>query len=93
MSSPTPIVTAPRRRGRPPCCSREVTALVIHLRRQGLSLSRIAVVLNADGVPTPTGRARWTKSHVDRLLHTQHAKDLIAERSTLTARSSATALS
>ncbi|MBB4704249.1 recombinase family protein [Sphaerisporangium siamense] len=47
---------------------------VRELHGQGLSLKAISEVLNAEGVPTPMGRAPWGKSHVDRLLHTQHAR-------------------
>lgn len=62
-------------RGRPPSCPRAVLRRVIVLREhKKLSLSAISAVLNAEGVPTPAGRARWTKSHVDRLLHTQYAR-------------------
>lgn len=72
------LTTASRpepRRGRPPCCPPEVLAHVVALRRRGMSLAAISAVLNTQGVPTPTGRPRWTKSHVDRLLHTRHAQD------------------
>ncbi|WP_182885771.1 recombinase family protein [Microbispora sp. H10885] len=65
-------------RGRPPVCPPEVVARVLHLRAQGLSLIAISELLNAEGVLTPTGRSRWTKSHVDRLLHTRHAQRMIA---------------
>jgi recombinase len=68
-----------RRRGRPPCCPRELAIRVIHLRHQGLSYAQISAVLNAEGIPTPAGRARWHKTHVDRLLHTQYARDVMAE--------------
>lgn len=64
------------RRGRPPCRLPHVVARVVALRRQGLSLAQISVTLNAEGVSASTGKARWTKSHVDRLLHTRHAQDL-----------------
>ncbi|GII63945.1 hypothetical protein Skr01_40300 [Sphaerisporangium krabiense] len=60
--------------GRPPVCPPEVVVRVRELRDQGLSLKVISEVLNSEGVPTPMGRAPWGKSHVDRLLHTQHAR-------------------
>jgi hypothetical protein len=47
-------------------------------------LATISAILNAEGVPTPAGGFNWTKSRVDGLLHTQHARDFIA---TLEARS------
>ena len=68
-----------RRRGRPPSCSRELALRVIALRRQGLTLTQICIALNARGIPTPTGRAPWQKSHINRLLHTQHVQDIIKE--------------
>ncbi|WP_160146951.1 recombinase family protein [Thermomonospora echinospora] len=52
---------------------------MVELHRQGLSLAQVADVLNAESVPTPAGKARWTKSHVDRLLSTHHAQDVMAE--------------
>jgi Recombinase len=69
--------SAASRRGRPPCCPPEVLAEVVRLRSQGLSLAVIGAVLNADGVPTPSSRPRWTKSHVDRLLHTCYARQFM----------------
>jgi Recombinase len=68
-----------RRPGRPPCCPPEVAVRVLELRRQGLSYAAISTLLNEDGVPTPTGRPRWQRSYVDRLLHAQHVVDLIWE--------------
>jgi hypothetical protein len=49
---------------------------VVDLRRQGLSYAEISVVLNREGIPTPTGRPVWQKSYVDRLLHTRYAKEM-----------------
>lgn len=65
--------------GRPPSCSRELALRIITLRGDGLSLAQISAVLNAEGVPTPMGRSAWSKSHVDRLLHTKFVRDLLAE--------------
>jgi len=70
-------VSTASRRGRPPCCAPEVLAKVVGLRLQGLSLAAISAVLNTDGVLTPTSRSRWTKSHVDRLLHTRFAQEFM----------------
>ena len=75
MSAVIPAST-PRRRGRPPCCPRELAIRVIQLRRRGLSYAQIRDVLNAEGTPTPTGRP-WRKAYVDRLLHTQYVRDII----------------
>lgn len=70
---------APKRRGRPPCCPRELAIQVIQLRRRGLSYAKISAVLNADGIPTPAGRPLWQREYVDRLLHTQHVRDILKE--------------
>jgi hypothetical protein len=70
---PVPI---PRRRGRPPCCPRELAIRVIQLR-QRLSYAQISDVLNAEGIPTPAGRPLWRKEYVDRLLHTKYARDIM----------------
>ena len=76
MSAATPTQ---RRRGRPPCCPRELAVRVIELHRQGLSYAKISATLNAHGIPTPLGQASWSKGHVDRLLHTQYVRDIITE--------------
>jgi hypothetical protein len=68
----------PRLRGRPPSCPPEVLQRVVTLRRDGLSLAQISAAMNTHGVPTPASRPRWTKSCVDRLLHTRHAQEHIA---------------
>lgn len=71
------VIPPSPRPGRPPCCPLEVVLRVVDLRRQGLSLARISTVLNAEGVPTPEGRAGWQKSYVDRLLHTRYVREII----------------
>ena len=73
------ILPQPRGPGRPPCCSRELAIRIIQMRQRGLSYVEICTVLNAEQVPTPMGGSRWLKSHVDRLLHTRYAQDLIEE--------------
>lgn len=78
MSAVPPAL--PRRRGRPPCCPTEVVAYVLTLRSQGLSLAAISAALNAEGICTPAGRPTWSKSYVDRLLHTRHVQDLIRRK-------------
>jgi Recombinase len=73
-------VAETRRRGRPPCCAPELARRILQLHRQGLSLQAISEVLNREGVPTPTGRPRWSKSYVDRLLHTRYVQDIATGR-------------
>lgn len=68
-----------RGRGRPPCCSAALTARIIELRRQNVSYERIANLLNAEGIPLPAGGSHWHKSSVDRILHTNYAKELLEE--------------
>lgn len=63
--------------GRPPCCTPELAARVIELRRKELTYGQICVVLNAKQIPTPMGGSRWSKSHVYRLLHTRYAKEIM----------------
>lgn len=71
------------RPGRPPLCPREIVIRVVELRRQGLSYSAISAMLNHEGLPTPGGRPVWRKSYVDRLLHTQYAREIWQERQLL----------
>lgn len=70
---------APRRRGRPPCCSPDLAIRIIRLRRQGLSHAAISDILNAEGIPTPAGRPLWRRNYVERLLHTRYVQDLAEE--------------
>lgn len=76
MSAP-----ASRGRGRPPRCPPELAIRVIQLRRRGMSYAGISAVLNEEGIPTPAGGSRWLKSHVDRLLHTRHVKEILEDGS------------
>ena len=57
-------------RGRPGLLGRrpELAERIVALREEGLSLQRIADLLNADGVPTPRGGARWRPSSVQAAL-------------------------
>jgi hypothetical protein len=71
-----------RRPGRPPVCPREIALRAVQLRRQGLSYEAISLALNTEGVPTPMGGSRWLKSHVDRLLHTQYAREIAEDYET-----------
>jgi hypothetical protein len=73
-----------RRPGRPPACRLEIVIYVIELRRRGLSYAEISVQLNCEGVPTPAGRSTWQKSYVDRLLHTQYAREILDQRTNVT---------
>ncbi len=60
----------PRRRGRPGLAARapHVAERIAELRGRGLSLQAIADALNAEGVPTPRGGARWRPSSVQSTL-------------------------
>lgn len=54
--------------GRPRAMSADAVALVHELRADGLPLLTIADELDRRGVPTPTGRGRWSTSGVRRAL-------------------------
>jgi DNA invertase Pin-like site-specific DNA recombinase len=60
----------PRRRGRPGLATRapHLAGRIAELRERGLSLQAIADALNAEGVPTPRGGARWRPSSVQSAL-------------------------
>ncbi len=66
------LAAAPGRppRGRPglSALSPELSARIAAMREQGLSLQAIAERLNADGVPTQRGGARWRPSSVQSAL-------------------------
>jgi Recombinase len=49
---------------------------ILQLHGQGLSLQAISEVLNREGVLTPAGRPLWSKSSVDRLLHTRYVQEI-----------------
>lgn len=57
-------------RGRPGLAARapELSERVASMRERGLSLQAIADALNADGIPTPRGGARWRPSSVQAAL-------------------------
>ena len=69
----------PGRRGRPPCCPRELAVRIVEMRRRDMTYEQISDVLNAEGIPTPLGRPVWFKSSVDRLLHTRYVEELMEE--------------
>jgi hypothetical protein len=68
------------RLGRPRRCPDEVLGRVIADRLAGARLIDICARLNADGIPTPAGAARWYPSHLSRLLRTQDARRFAADR-------------
>lgn len=56
------------RLGRPRTIPPEVIARILALRQAGRSLPAIAEELNAEGVPTAHGGARWYPSTIARVL-------------------------
>ena len=68
-----------RRRGRPPCCSRELAECIVRMRLKGLSYGQICIALNAKRIPTPMGGSLWQKAHVYRLLRTDYVRRIAAE--------------
>jgi hypothetical protein len=77
--TPATVPAQPRRSGQPPLCPPELATRIIELHQQGLGYQAISDALNSEGVLTPLGRPRWTKSHVSRLLFTRHMKNHAAE--------------
>jgi hypothetical protein len=65
----------PRGRGRPSRLPRDVLARVVLLRREDWTLKAISDLLNAEGVPTPSGGTRWCPSHVSNLLYSRAAEE------------------
>ena len=56
------------RLGRPPVLVPASAQRAVELRDQGLSLAQIAASLNAEQVPTPSGKGQWGKSNVQYVL-------------------------
>jgi DNA invertase Pin-like site-specific DNA recombinase len=56
------------RLGRPPAPVPASAQRAVELRDEGLSLAQIAAALEAERVPTPSGRGRWGKSNVQYVL-------------------------
>lgn len=56
------------RLGRPPAPVPASAGRAVELRSRGLSLAQIAAALNAESVPTPSGKGRWGKSNVQYVL-------------------------
>lgn len=75
--------TVAARRGRKRLCSDRTLEYVVDLHRAGVSLRGIAVRLNDEGVPTPSGGDRWHHSYVDGLLHTHGGRAVLEARSAL----------
>jgi len=73
----------PGRRGRSPLCPPELARRILTLNKdQGLSRQKIADLLNAEGVPTPSKLAPWSKSHVDGVLSRRYTQDIIEKLAT-----------
>ena len=62
--------------GRPPQATPELVSYLWTLRDEGLGYRAIAVRLNAEKIPTISGRQRWQHPHVIDVLHTAHAKQI-----------------
>jgi hypothetical protein len=56
------------RLGRPTVPAPTSSGRAAELRGQGLSLAQIAAALNAEQVPTPSGKGQWAKSSVQYVL-------------------------
>ena len=70
------VASSTRRPGAPRRCPLDVLVRVVELRAAGALLKEICEQLNAEGIPTPGGGARWWPSHVCRLLGTCDAQQL-----------------
>ncbi|MDH3228082.1 MAG: recombinase family protein [Thermoleophilia bacterium] len=70
--TPRPVEVNPGqllgRRGRPSSTPRVVAERIRSLRADGLSLQAICDTLNAEGVPTPRGGARWRPTSLRAIL-------------------------
>jgi hypothetical protein len=71
---------APGGPGRRKQCADEVVARIVDMHLQEIGYGTIAAALNSEGVPTPAGKPRWLRSHVDRVLHTRYAAEVIRAR-------------
>jgi hypothetical protein len=61
--------------GRRPACPHETIGRMYELHYvQHVSYQRIALVLNAEGVPLPMGGSRWCKSSVVRVMYSNYGK-------------------
>jgi hypothetical protein len=58
--------------GQPDISDKAALVARLHqMRASGLSLSQIASQLQAEGLPTLSGKGQWQKGTVDKLLHSQ----------------------
>ena len=61
--------------GRRPACPRETIRRMYELHYDcHVSYQRIALVLNAEGVPLPMGGSHWCKSAVVRVMYSNYGK-------------------
>jgi DNA invertase Pin-like site-specific DNA recombinase len=65
--------------GRPRAVSPEVVARIVAERAAGKSLAKIAAGLDADGVPTPHGAARWYGNTVNRIVKSEARRTTAAD--------------
>lgn len=70
------------RLGRPPVLSQQVIDRIVAARATGMTLTGIAEDLNAAGLPTARGGARWYASTVRAVLHSQAAAGTAASEET-----------
>lgn len=68
------------RLGRPSMLPAEVVARIVTDRASGVSFGKIAVALNADGVPTAQGGKRWYPATVKAVVSGQDAARMRAEK-------------
>jgi transposase len=64
-----------RGRGRPPGLTHDQVKQIIDMRRDGASLTQIAITLNAKDVPTPGSGSHWDKWAVWRVLRTRYVRE------------------
>jgi hypothetical protein len=64
-----------RRGGRKPACRPEIVRQMYELHFIGkMSYRQIALLLNTEGIPLPTGGSGWTKSSVVRVMYTTYGQ-------------------
>jgi predicted DNA-binding transcriptional regulator YafY len=66
MTAATPQEAPPRRTAAPP--QDPVLAQILRWRQEGMSLQAIAARLNAEGIPTRSGKGQWYQSNLSRML-------------------------
>ena len=61
--------------GRPPGVPRELVIRIYELHYgDGVSYGRISALLNAEGVPLPAGGKYWSRSCIERVMHTNYGR-------------------